>query len=413
MKKVIRFSRFFIPAAIFSAILCLSGIAGYFIQGGFNLGVDFQAGLIQEIQLAPSAMSISYEGRGNAIVSFDRSSLYIVLSGVGVESRTLVFPYTEYSTIGILGEALVSGIDGISVIYNAPKNISTQWLVQSTQGNPNLASIPYVFHYLDPQSSEVTIATVREALTSLGQTVSVQSLGRPQERHFMIRLEEKEVQGEAGISSDKILSVLEGYFGTGEIVVLRSDFVGSRFSKNLTDQAGLLMGLTLLLILGYASIRFKFQYAIGASVGIIHDALIIVGFVIWTRMEFNTSTIAVILTILGYSINNTIVVFDRIRENRYIYPDDPFVDVLNRSITNTLSRTIITTLTTMLAVISLFIFTTGSMKDFALALLIGMTSGVYTTIFISSSIVCFWENRKLKNEKRKLAPQSARTAVSK
>jgi preprotein translocase subunit SecF len=129
-------------------------------------------------------------------------------------------------------------------------------------------------------------------------------------------------------------------------------------------------------------------------------------------MEFNTTTIAAILTILGYSTNNTIVVFDRIRESIRIFPDESYVSVLNISLTATLNRTIITTLSTMLAVVSLFIFTTGSMRDFALALLVGMTSGVYTTTFIVSAFVYFWETQKVKREKKKLrtstAPQVAR-----
>jgi preprotein translocase subunit SecF len=167
------------------------------------------------------------------------------------------------------------------------------------------------------------------------------------------------------------------------------------------------MGLTLLLILIYASIRFKPQFAIGAVLAIAHDALIIVAFVTWTRMEFNTTTIAAILTILGYSINDTIVIFDRIRENRRIYPDEEFVLTLDRSLTETLSRTIITTLTTMLAVLSLFIFTTGSMKDFALALLVGMISGVYSTIFVASGFVNWWDIQAKKRPKKKPAAAPA------
>jgi len=98
-----------------------------------------------------------------------------------------------------------------------------------------------------------------------------------------------------------------------------------------------------------------------------------------------------------------------IRETRKIYPDDPLVDVLNRSVTETLSRTIITTVTTMLAVVSLYIFTTGAMKDFALLLLVGMTSGVYTTIFIAMGFVNFWEDMKNKRKKKKsLAVQAAK-----
>jgi len=117
-------------------------------------------------------------------------------------------------------------------------------------------------------------------------------------------------------------------------------------------------------------------------------------------MEFNTTTIAAILTILGYSINNTIIIFDRIRENMRVYPDNTFTDILDISLTGVLGRTIITTLTTMLAVLSLFIFTTGSMKDFALVLLIGMTSGTYTSLFIASGFVNFWEDRKKRKVKK-------------
>jgi preprotein translocase subunit SecF len=186
------------------------------------------------------------------------------------------------------------------------------------------------------------------------------------------------------------------------VAVTRSDYVGSRFSKQLTDQAGLLLALTLLLILIYASFRFKPQFAIGAVLAIAHDALIMVAVITWTRMEFNTTTIAAILTILGYSINDTIVIFDRIRETRRIYPDDRFVDILDRSLSETLSRTIITTVTTMLAVLSLYIFTTGSMKDFALALLVGMVSGVYSTIFIASGFANFWEVVIKKHNTRRL-----------
>ncbi|GHV68999.1 hypothetical protein AGMMS49928_09960 [Spirochaetia bacterium] len=252
-------------------------------------------------------------------------------------------------------------------------------------------------------------------MTPLG-TVSVQILGEPAERRFMIRMEDSEIKGETAadgsasgaVPAEKIISTLETTFGEGGVAVTRSDYVGSRFSKQLTDQAGVLLGLTLLLILAYASIRFKPQYAIGAVLAIIHDGLMVVAFVVWSRMEFNTTTIAAILTILGYSINDTIVIFDRIRETRRLFPNDEFVDVLNRAITETLSRTVITTVTTILAVVVLFIFTTGSMKDFALALLVGLVSGVYSTIFIASGFVNLWENRAKKKAQKKLnAPAAA------
>ncbi|AEF86762.1 protein-export membrane protein SecF [Treponema primitia ZAS-2] len=399
--KIIRFSRLFVPTAIVSTVLIIGGLISYSLKG-FNLGVDFQAGLIQEVQFAPTAFSLTYNGRGNASVSMDRNGFYIVISGSGVEGVTHNFPFTAYPSIGTLTAALSSTVDGIQVNTSAPGSAVSLSLVQSAQGNPQLGSDPYRIHYLPDNLPVIPIEDVRSALTPLG-TVSVQVLGQDADRNFMIRMEDSEIDGGQGIPAEKIISVLEEVFGTGGVAVTRSDYVGSRFSKQLSDQAGILMALTLLLILIYASIRFKPQFAIGAVLAIAHDALIIVAFVTWTRMEFNTTTIAAILTILGYSINDTIVIFDRIRETRRIYPDAAFVDVLDRAMTETLSRTIITTLTTMLAVLSLFIFTTGSMKDFAQALLVGMLSGVYSTIFIASGFVNFWDVQAKKRAKKRSA----------
>jgi preprotein translocase subunit SecF len=386
----------------------VGGIAGYLVKGGFNLGVDFQAGLIQEVQFAPSAFSLTWSGQGNASVSFDRSNMYVVISGAGIEAVTHTFPYTQYASIGALTGALLS-VEGVSVTTMAPQDAQSVWLVQSTQGNPLLGADPYVVHYLPAGSPEIPIEDVRTSLQSLG-TVSVQVLGERAERRFMIRMEDSEIEGE-GIPAERIISTLERTFGAGGVAVTRSDYVGSRFSKQLTDQVGILMTLTLLLILIYASIRFKPAFALGAVLAIAHDALIMVAFIAWSRMEFNTTTIAAILTILGYSINDTIVIFDRIRENRRIYPEDPFLTVLNRSLTESLSRTIITTVTTLLAVFALFIFTTGSMKDFALCLIIGMISGVYSTIFIASGFVHFWDKTAKKQAAKKRFPAGVPAAA--
>jgi len=395
MKNIIRFSRFFIPAAIISVIIVVVGVTG-FLTKGFALGVDFQAGLIQEVQFAPTAFSLRWSGTTSAILSFDRNNLFIVISGSGIENKTYTFSFGEYGTIGALSRALTAQLDGIEVTLAAKENVSSQWLLFSSLGNPYLSQTPYVVHYIDPQSRDIDIAEVRTALAGLTQGFSVQHIGPPQDHHFMIRVEDKE---DGRVRSDQVTGLLEAHFGKGEVATLRSDYVGSRFSKDLTDQAGILLGLTLILILLYATIRFKPQYAVGAVLAIIHDTIVIVAFVVWSRMEFTTSTIAAILTIIGYSINNTIVIFDRIRENNRIYPDSPFIDVLNISLSGVLGRSIITTFTTMLAVLALFIFTTGSMKDFALALLVGLVSGVYTSLYVATGFVYFWEYLKKKRKK--------------
>jgi preprotein translocase subunit SecF len=438
MKKIVRFSKGFLPAAIISFVLAAGGIAGYIVKDGFNLGVDFQAGLIQEVRFGPAALSLSWPGPGNAVVSLDNGVFYVVVSGAGVEGKSYPFPLDEYKTLGALAEAL-GQIEGLSVSPLADEGVNTQRLIQSAWGNSQLGSTPYILHYLVPDDeAAITIGDVRDALASLGRSVSVQQLGNLSDQHYLIRVifessggEEAGGDSESGgseetgggeeagggaegggdkISFGQIMALLETAFGGENLIVIRSDEVAERFSKDLTNQAGRLLALTLALILIYASIRFKPQYAIGAVIAIIHDALIMVAFIVWTRMEFNTTTIAAILTILGYSINDTIVIFDRIRETRRIYPDDSFVDILNRALSETLGRTIITTLTTMLAVVSLYIFTSGSMKDFALALLVGMVSGVYSTIFIASGFVYFWDAQKTKRAKKRLAVPSAAKA---
>ena len=413
MKRVIKFSGFFLPAMVLSIFLIGSGIAAYIVMGGFNLGIDFKAGQIQELRIAPRAFSITYSGKGNATFSFTRSGLELVISGPDTDGATYSFNFAEYTTLDSLVTALKNAADGVNIETEAPGSIQTAWFIQNAHGNPQINSEPYEVHYLEPGSHDVE-AEVRESLASI-EGVSVQVLGAPSDRHFLIRMDEAvennvvetagdgensgDTDGEAdsdetdgGVTnSDDILGRLLETFGAGEVVVTRSDFVGSRFSKQLADQAGILMFLTLLLILVYASVRFKPQFAIGAVLAIAHDALIMIAFITWSRMEFNTTTIAAILTILGYSINDTIVVFDRIREVSRLYPDDGFTALLNRAITETLGRTIITTLTTMLAVLSLYIFTSGSMKDFALALLVGMVSGIYSTIFIACGFTSFWQ----------------------
>jgi preprotein translocase subunit SecF len=139
-------------------------------------------------------------------------------------------------------------------------------------------------------------------------------------------------------------------------------------------------------------------------------------FVTWTRLEFNTSTIAAILTILGYSINDTIVIFDRIRENTKLYPDMEYSKLMDFSNTEMLGRTIITSLTTMLCVVTLFIFTRGVMQDFALVLIVGMISGTYSTIYIATAFSVAWNKIAKKNrddQQKKLEGQKAAARIGK
>ena len=136
-------------------------------------------------------------------------------------------------------------------------------------------------------------------------------------------------------------------FGKTDVAVVKTDFVGSGLSKNLAWKSVVLAIVTIFLIWGYASIRFHWDFALGAIIALLHDCLIMFAFISWTQVEFSTTTLAAVLTIFGYSINATVVILDRVRENIRLVQTRDFKDILNRSIGGTMSRSIITTVTTL------------------------------------------------------------------
>lgn len=394
MKRVIRFSNFFIPAAIMSTALIVLGLIGYFTMG-LNLGVDFQAGINQTIQLAYPVGSVSYEGKGNASLNVSDTAITLVFSGAEIEQKTVVMDYKSYPTVGDLSKAL-SGLNSIKVVLEQnAETLPSTLMVPTYQGNTLLSMTPLVLHRAPATEQEHFASTdkVRDAISSMGQA-SVQTINPVSSQRYLIRVQDegKDPNFTANARA-ATLAGLEAKFGKNMVVVLKTDFVGARYSQTLGRTAAFLVFATLLLILVYSTIRFKIEYAIGAVLAILHDALIMVAFVVWTRMEFNASTIAAILTILGYSINDTIVQFDRVREERKLRPTESFKDVLDYALSVTLGRTIITTAATMLTVLSLFFFTTGDIKSFSLALFVGMVSGTYSTIYIASAFVLWWQGR--------------------
>ena len=154
-------------------------------------------------------------------------------------------------------------------------------------------------------------------------------------------------------------------------------------------------------ILIYIALRFEFSFAIGAVAALIHDVIITAGLMNILHREFNLTTIAALLTIVGYSLNDTIVVFDRIRENMRKLKDKikDLAEIMNISISETLSRTILTSLTTLLVVISLLVLGGDIIRDFALALFIGILIGTYSSIFVASPIVLAWNNYTKRKKK--------------
>lgn len=385
MKKTIKFSKLFLPLSMLSIAIIISGIIG--LQAvGINLGIDFQAGFIEKVRIAPPALEMTYSGSKTITVDQSATAVSLVITGIGSDNETVRYPYTEYAVVGDF-ERAVSSIPGITVSVSAPASYPLSKLFTDFGSSARLSTRPFRFHYIPEGSAAIDSDDIREAISRF-PSAAVQVLGNPENRAFQIRLRDDGTDPNASATLREGLSdALSDAFGKDNIALIGTDFVGSRFSKTLASQAVWLVLGTLLLIMAYATIRFRWDFAIGAVLAIMHDSLIMVAFIVFTRMEFNSITIAAILTIIGYSINDTVVVFDRIRENMKLHPELKTVDILDLSQTEVLGRTIITTVTTLLAVFSLFFFTTGDMKNFALALIVGMTSGVYSTIFITGAFI--------------------------
>jgi len=173
----------------------------------------------------------------------------------------------------------------------------------------------------------------------------------------------------------------------GEYEIRSQETVGSAVSGELRKKGMLSIGLALLMVLAYIWFRFEWQFGLGAVMALFHDVILTIGVFSLTQIEFNLSIIAAILTIVGYSLNDTVIVYDRIRENLRKYKKMPLPDVLNLSINDTLSRTILTSLTTLLALLALYILGGAGLRGFSFAMIWGVFVGTYSSIFVASPLL--------------------------
>ena len=230
-----------------------------------------------------------------------------------------------------------------------------------------------------PESAELSV--VRGELGSNGyDDAIVQHFGTSKE--VLVRVAPRENISNADLSN-QVIEVLKN---TGDVEVRRVEFVGPQVGEELTNDGGLAMLYALVGILIYVYFRFEFRFAVGSVAALVHDVLIVMGFISILGVEFNLTVLAAILAVIGYSLNDTIVVFDRIRENfRKIRKGSP-VEIVNSSLNQTLSRTLITSVTTMLVLLALFFLGGEVIRGFALALIIGILIGTYSSIYVASNI---------------------------
>ena len=237
---------------------------------------------------------------------------------------------------------------------------------------------------------------VRRAVTGVANEVGVQQFGESADRQWLVRL--PQTQGvEQGASLEagarQIVASLQKA-GLPSFQVISQELVGPVIGADLQRRGIYATLASILAITVYIGIRFRFSFAIGAIVATLHDIFVTLAFLTFFGYEMSLNIVAAIMTITGYSVNDTIVVFDRVRENLRGMRKDSLEDVVNTSVNQTLSRTIITAGTTFLAVLSLYLFGGEVLRGFAFTMLIGIISGTYSTIFIASAIAIILSQRR-------------------
>ena len=235
------------------------------------------------------------------------------------------------------------------------------------------------------KTDSLSLSQIRGELASLNiGDVQVQTFGS--ENNILIRIENSSsLTSNADLTTSELITEKLG----GDVIIQRTEIVGPKVSSELIQKGVVAIVIAVFLMLFYIWIRFEWQFSIGAVTALIHDVLITIGLFAFLQIEFNLSIIAALLTIIGYSMNDTVVVYDRIRENLRKYKQMPVLDLINQSINDTMSRTLLTSVTTLLALFSLYFLGGEVLKGFTLAMIIGVFIGTYSSVFIASQIILY------------------------
>ena len=235
-------------------------------------------------------------------------------------------------------------------------------------------------------SQEADLRAIRETIGKAGfGDAVVQQFGTSKD--VLIRLEPQEDADSAKFSGRILQALQEGSGASGEVTLRRVEFVGPQVGDELSEDGALAVLVALIAILMYVGVRFEWRFAVGSVTALAHDVLVTVGLFSILQVEFDLPVLAAVLAVIGYSLNDTIVVYDRIRENfRKMRKGTP-VGIVNRSLTETLSRTLVTSLTTMLVLLALFFLGGEIIHGFAFALLVGVLIGTYSSIYVASTAI--------------------------
>jgi preprotein translocase subunit SecF len=410
MKGLIRFSRLrFIMIGLSSAII-ISGIVIFAVKG-LNTGIDFRGGMNQQIQIVPVAMRLSASGDAKVQVASYSGERQLLASAAigftvtkGAEQQEFRFPLAEYATMRDLVQAFGT-VPGVTVALVCDGGLSPSRIFP-VDFPVEISAAPMALNYALTTGDTVFATTekVRAALRDLGD-VELQTLGKVEDQQFLLKMgmpKGDNLEFRQTIEAE-VRGLLSKAFSADEVIIRKTDYVGPSLAGELAIQTVSVIGVALVLMLIYLSLRFRFEYALACVLCVIHDSAVMVTVGLYMGVEFSTSVVAAILTIIGYSVNDTIVIFDRVREDVTLMRDAEERVLFDTALTQTLGRTIITSFATLLAVVALYVFTTGSLKDFSLMMIVGIVVGSYSTIYIASPIVMAWHDVAKRRQRRRNA----------
>ena len=250
--------------------------------------------------------------------------------------------------------------------------------------------------------NNIDASSIRESLNSMDLgDINVKKFGK--EGDYLIKVEQKEKNNSNLIP--EIKSKLKDYLNT-DVDFRRVENVGPKVSSELLESSIIAISLALTAMLFYIWVRFEWQFSLGSIIALLHDVIITLGIFSVLSLEINLSIIAAVLTIVGYSMNDTVVIYDRIRENLLKYSKISIGDISNLSINETLARTIITSVTTLLALVSIYILGGEILRGFSFAMILGVIIGTYSSIFVAAPILKFFKvsYKTLEKEEEKIVP---------
>jgi preprotein translocase subunit SecF len=369
---------------IFLSILLTLGSIVLLYYPGPNYGTDFRGGT--EIEVAFKKATDGGQIR-HAVVASGQFSEPDVVQVQSKESpwqflvRVQEISTVDEATKESLRKALCLGVEGDDESV-CPKNARATEVKFSAGGDK--LGVRY--------DSEPDLEKIKAQVQAVPNVKLRVSDKNPQ----VVNKRDHRVEIQLQSKGDQLMDVIRASLGSEAVPdhALRVEWVGPKAGKQLRDSARNAVAISILFIMVYLAFRFDLRFAPGVVLACLHDALVVLGAFVITHREVTLSTIAVALTIVGYSMNDTVVVYDRIRENLGKHRGKSFSEIINMSISETLSRTILTSGATMLSVLAFFIWGTGVIKDFAFGMVVGIIAGTYSSIYVAAPLT-EWIDRRL------------------